>query len=304
MSTSQALAAPKPILLFGGIAQQGISLYRYSYKMAHSSVVSDHFQKGSLLLFLNVSGHGNLSYHSSTGCLHHLPIAPQKVNLQIKKETLLFLEREANQEHRFFILEISRNWLSALMSDYPHTTKREVHFFLQGSSKKTAPSVMPFCLNLQIVSEELLLVHTPKDRPSLWFYTKILGLITHTLLESKENLCCCRKERVALQRIEAVKKILMSDLSQTPSLNQCASAANCSATYLSRTFSEYTGMTISRYLRNLRLEKAAELLRSGNYNVTEAAMAVGYSSMSHFSKIFAEMFETCPCSFEVRKAYK
>ncbi|MFI0347897.1 MAG: helix-turn-helix transcriptional regulator [Chthoniobacterales bacterium] len=297
MSTSQLLAAPKPILLFGGVREQGISLYRYSYKMAHTSVVSDHFQKDSLLIFLNVSGYGNLSYHSSTGCLHHFPIAPQKVNLQIKKENLLFLERDANQEHRFFILEISRNWLSSLMSNYPHATKREVHFFLQGSSKKTTPVLIPFCLNLQMVSQELLLAHSQKDRPALWFYAKILGLITHTLLDSEENLCCCRKERIALQRIESVKKILIRDLTQTPSLTECASAANCSAAYLSRTFSEYTGMTITRYLRNLRLEKAAELLRSGNYNVTEAAMAVGYSSLSNFSKIFADMFEMCPCSF-------
>ncbi len=304
MSTSQTLAAPKPILLFGGVRQKGLSLYRYSYKMAHSSLLSDHFQKDSLILFLNLSGHGNLSCHSSTGCLHHLPIAPQKVNLQIKKENLLFLEREANQEHRFFILEISRNWLSSLMINYPDTPKREVHLFLQRSSKKIPPSVMPFCRNLKIVSEELLLVHSQKDRPSLWFYTKILGLITHTLLDSKENLCCSRKEHVALQRIEAVKKILISDLSQTPSLTQCASAANCSAAYLSRTFSEYTGMTISHYLRNLRLEKAAKLLRSGKYNVTEAAIAVGYSSMSHFSKIFAEMFETCPCHFDAKRHHK
>lgn len=61
-------------------------------------------------------------------------------------------------------------------------------------------------------------------------------------------------------------KILTEDLTQTPSLAECARAANCSAAYLSRTFSEYTGMTMSRYLRNLRLEKAAEFLRTGNYS--------------------------------------
>ena len=60
-------------------------------------------------------------------------------------------------------------------------------------------------------------------------------------------------------------------------------------------------MTISRYLRNLRLERAAELLRSGRSNVTEAAMAVGYSSLSHFSKAFAEMFGVCPCVFPLSR---
>ena len=32
------------------------------------------------------------------------------------------------------------------------------------------------------------------------------------------------------------------------------------------------------------MERAAELLRTGRYNVTEAATEVGYSSLSHFSK--------------------
>ena len=50
-----------------------------------------------------------------------------------------------------------------------------------------------------------------------------------------------------------------------------------------------TGLTISRYLRNLRLERAAELLHSGRSNVTEAALVVGFSSLSHFSKAFAQM---------------
>jgi AraC-like DNA-binding protein len=60
-------------------------------------------------------------------------------------------------------------------------------------------------------------------------------------------------------------------------------------------------MTISRYLRNLRLEHAAMLLKSGKFNVTEAAMEVGYSSLSHFSKVFSEMFHVCPCSFGLYK---
>ena len=49
-----------------------------------------------------------------------------------------------------------------------------------------------------------------------------------------------------------------------------------------------------QHLRQLRLEKAAELLRSGEYNVTEAALEVGYNSLSHFSAAFHETFGCCP----------
>lgn len=298
MSPSKVLPAPKPTLLFGPLVKKGISLHRYCYAMAHPSMIKDDFQKESLLLFLNVSGCGELSYHSSRGCVHHLPIAPQKVVLQLKQQGLLVFQRAAHQEHRFFILEMTREWLASLVRNYPHAVINEVHSFLQGTLKKAHTAITPFCSHLRSLSEELLLTHSQEDRPSLWFYAKILELISHTLLEPVENFCCHRKERVALERIESVKKHLIKNFEKPLSLAECARAARCSAAYLSRTFSQYTGMTISRYLRNLRLEQASELLRSGKYNVTEAAMAVGYSSLSHFSKAFEEMFDNCPsCAF-------
>jgi AraC-like DNA-binding protein len=53
-------------------------------------------------------------------------------------------------------------------------------------------------------------------------------------------------------------------------------------------------MTIPQFLRQRRLERAGELLRSGRRNVTEAALEVGYSSLSHFSQAFREHFGCCP----------
>ena len=68
----------------------------------------------------------------------------------------------------------------------------------------------------------------------------------------------------------------------------------CSPFHLSRQFSETTGLTIQQFTRQLRLERAAELLRSGRRNVTEAALEVGYNSLSHFTVAFREMFGCCP----------
>jgi AraC-like DNA-binding protein len=42
------------------------------------------------------------------------------------------------------------------------------------------------------------------------------------------------------------------------------------------------------------MDKAAGLLRSGDYNVTEVALEVGYNSLSHFSAAFQETFGCCP----------
>ncbi|MEI8080957.1 MAG: helix-turn-helix transcriptional regulator, partial [Actinomycetes bacterium] len=62
----------------------------------------------------------------------------------------------------------------------------------------------------------------------------------------------------------------------------------------SRTFSREMGLTIPQYLRQIRMERAAELLKSGKCNVTEAALEVGYNSLSHFSHAFCETMGCCP----------
>ena len=64
--------------------------------------------------------------------------------------------------------------------------------------------------------------------------------------------------------------LLGKKLENPPNLEEIGRAVGCSPFHLSRTFSSATGMTIPQYIRQLRMERAAELLRSGKFNVTEA----------------------------------
>jgi AraC-like DNA-binding protein len=53
-------------------------------------------------------------------------------------------------------------------------------------------------------------------------------------------------------------------------------------------------MSMPKFLRTRRIERAAELLRTGKMNVTEAAFAVGYASLSAFNRAFVEQMGCCP----------
>ena len=63
-------------------------------------------------------------------------------------------------------------------------------------------------------------------------------------------------------------------------------------------------MTIPQFIRQIRIEKAAELLVSGKFNVTEAAMEVGYNSISHFSQAFCQLMGSCPTLYPSQQAAK
>ncbi|WP_256886362.1 AraC family transcriptional regulator [Ochrobactrum sp. BTU2] len=57
------------------------------------------------------------------------------------------------------------------------------------------------------------------------------------------------------------------------------------------------GTSIHAYLRTMRLDAAAALLSSGS-SVTEAAYAVGFDNLSHFSKAFRDVKGTLPSRYK------
>jgi AraC-like DNA-binding protein len=135
----------------------------------------------------------------------------------------------------------------------------------------------------------------------VWFEAKAAEVMAQFLFRPEnEEFFCTRQHRLARDRSERVKEILGRDLAAPPTLDSIGKEVGCSPYHLSRTFSAETGFTIPQYLRKLRMERAAELLRSGKRNVTEAALEVGYSSLSHFSSAFQETYGCCPGLYPVK----
>jgi AraC-like DNA-binding protein len=99
---------------------------------------------------------------------------------------------------------------------------------------------------------------------------------------------CTRTKRQSRERIERAKAAMLQRLDEPPSLEELAVIAHCNPHYLSRTFTQIEGLTLSLWLRRARIERAADMIASGQCNVSEAALEVGYRSFSHFSRAFFE----------------
>jgi AraC-like DNA-binding protein len=56
-------------------------------------------------------------------------------------------------------------------------------------------------------------------------------------------------------------------------------------------------MSWVKLLQGYRIHRAAALLNESGYNVTEAALAVGFDSFAHFSKIFRTFMGVTPKDF-------
>ena len=55
-----------------------------------------------------------------------------------------------------------------------------------------------------------------------------------------------------------------------------------------------TGSTPAELIRNMRLKKAVELLKSTNYTTSEIAYHTGFSHSSNFIRVFKQKFGTTP----------
>lgn len=63
---------------------------------------------------------------------------------------------------------------------------------------------------------------------------------------------------------------------------------------LNRLFQEKLGMSTMKYYRELRLEKAQNLLRNSPLALTEIALATGFANSAHFSTLFKARFGNPP----------
>lgn len=95
-------------------------------------------------------------------------------------------------------------------------------------------------------------------------------------------------------KILEARELLIRRLDSPPSLLELARLVGLNEYKLKRGFKDIYGSSVYAYLRNRRMEKAWELLRTGEMNVSQAAVQVGYANFSHFSVAFRKQFGCNP----------
>ena len=213
------------------------------------------------------------------------------------REEPLTARRATNEQHQFLTVEFSCPFLAKHLAD----TEAVLHPIVRAAIEN-CPCEQVASSTVRLGAAQQQLIASLRQPPvyataqPLWYQCKALELALTFLLQPPpdKEMFCTRQQRLAQERVEQVIYLLKQDLAKPPTLEELGKKIGCSHFYLSRIFSSQTGKTITQYLRQLRLERAAELLKTGEYNVTEAALEVGYNSLSHFSAAFHETFGSCP----------
>ena len=96
------------------------------------------------------------------------------------------------------------------------------------------------------------------------------------------------------QRVECIREYLREHLRDNPTTADLAQAAGVSSSHLIRLFGEATGLSPRRYLFELRIEKARELLSTTEMPIAEIALEVGFFDQSHLNRVFKQIVACTP----------
>jgi len=288
--------------LYGDFAQLGISFEWHEFQIGRAFAWDTTFHPDSLELCLNMEGAGRIKSSENSAELDEMSAVFYSTGQQ-----RIEAERLPRGKHRFLTVEFSRTFLQKHLPGEGRGLDPIVSRFLNG---ERTPAVSRVRRISHTQAESLRALQQPPVcvyAQVPWYMSKALELAALHFFEPSQNeeLFCHRQKLIAEDRVEKVLLILRENLATPPTLQELSKKVGCSPFYLSRTFSKETGSTIPQHIRKLRMEKAADLLKSGKFNVTEAAFEVGYSSLSHFSQAFHEIFGCCPglypLSFPIKK---
>ncbi len=137
------------------------------------------------------------------------------------------------------------------------------------------------CMAAALVNIKLLeLLHL------LYFYDK---RILNAVQQSGEQTQIPKRNLARLLSSNDVLKLGVTDL---------ANLSGRSISTFSRDFKALYGVPPKRWLQNRRLDRAGELLQTGDFTVTQIAADLGYENVSHFIKAFKEKYEMTPNKYK------
>lgn len=98
--------------------------------------------------------------------------------------------------------------------------------------------------------------------------------------------------------LAAATSIILENIEEPGfSVDDLAGALHMSRTQLYRKSESLLGMSVNNYIKQVKLNKAHELLKDGEFNISEVAYKTGFKTPGYFSKCFEARFGKLPSLF-------
>ena len=218
-------------------------------------------------------------YHSENYLVVSVPISVTcQVNASLEKPMLAVT------------IDLQSALLHSVVAKLKHANSN-----LPTSEKAQGLFVSPRTTQLQEILLRLLRVlQSPLDCQMLG------GLIIEELLyrvlmgEGGHTLVTLTEKQSQLAKIDSALQWMHNQYDCKMDITMLAQKVNMSPSVFHRVFKDFTAKSPMQYLKSIRLNKAHELLAVSGYKVNQAAVAVGYESVSQFSREYKRAYGIAP----------
>ena len=246
-----------------------------------SSYIQFHFcSKGSADFVFN-QGTYTLNINEDTSLLLYNPQRDLPIHLEMKPHSwLVSLVISIKKFHSLFSEDA--NYVTFLTDD-----NRDKKYYKDG---KISPS-------MAVVLNQLMSFNLNNSIKSLYFKGKAYELLSLFFNRSEDadiEQCPFLVDEVNVAKLKKAKAIIIANMSEPPTLQELADTIGLSLKKLKEGFKQIYGDTVYSFLFDYKMEVARKLLESGNHNVNEVGLKVGYSTSSHFIAAFKKKFGTTP----------
>ena len=151
--------------------------------------------------------------------------------------------------------------------------------------------------SMTIVLNQLINYNLNQSIKSLYFKGKTYELLSLYFNRSEETnieQCPFLVDETNVTKIRKAKDIIIARFAEPPTLNELAKEKGLSLKKLKEGFKQIYGDSVFSFLFDYKMEVARKLLESGEHNVNEVGLKVGYSTASHFISAFKKKYGTTP----------
>lgn len=246
-----------------------------------SSYIQFHFSVKGKSKFLFNKGNYELPLEEERSLLLYNPKQDLPLNVQLQpKSWLISLVVSIEKFHSLFSQE-------AKFIPFLSLENKDKKYYQDGN---ISPS-------MAIVLNQLMNFNLMPTIKALYFKAKAYELLSLQFNRSGEanvEQCPFLSDEENILKIRKAKEIVINRMAEPPTLQELSDEIGLSLKKLKEGFKQIYGDSVYSFLFDYKMEFARKLLDSGEFNVNEVGLKVGYSTSSHFIASFRKKFGTTP----------
>lgn len=270
--------------------EEGFYILKFQNEEKLPGNISREIDSSFIQFHFCVKGKAKFLFNNSS---YELPLEEEKSLLLYNPQRNLPINLELQPKSWVISLVISIKKFHSLFSQ----EAGYIPFLSKENSDKKYYKDAGISPSMAIVLNQLMNFNLMPSIKSLYFKAKayeMLSLFFNRTEDPNMEQCPFLSDEENVLKIRRAKEIIISRMAEPPSLNELSLEIGLSLKKLKEGFKQIYGDSVFSFLFDYKMEFARKLLDSGEYNVNEVGLKVGYSTASHFIAAFRKKFGTTP----------